>query len=207
LVVVRGLFPPGGVGTSNRIFASYLMSRTSDCFGKGPVGLRVMRWATALIPSCLSEITNFTLRNPRRLSERRRLVQNGSASEGLIAIPSTSRTPSVFTATAIILLRRRTRTLRPHGLQVLRIDPQGTTCLLRTDGWGRRSRAHRYLDLADPAPAGRLDSFTRSSTERVETPWICFLNHGSESFRHRCAYSDRVSVLESRLSDLVGTLG
>jgi hypothetical protein len=63
-----------------------------------------------LIPSWASEITSFTPRKPRRVSERRKLVQNGSASEGPIAIPSTSRTPSVLTATAIITA---TDTIRP----------------------------------------------------------------------------------------------
>jgi hypothetical protein len=53
-------------------------------------------------PSCESEITSLTPRKPRRVKERRNLVQNGSASDGPISRPSTSRRPSVFTATAII---------------------------------------------------------------------------------------------------------
>ena len=58
--------------------------------------------AAALRPSWASEISSFTPRSPRRVSERRNALQKGSASEGPIAMPSTSRTPSVFTATAII---------------------------------------------------------------------------------------------------------
>jgi hypothetical protein len=64
----------------------------------------------ALIPTWPSEITSFTPRNPRRISERRKPVQNGSASEGPIAIPSTSRIPSLLTPTAIITA---TETIRP----------------------------------------------------------------------------------------------
>jgi len=64
----------------------------------------------ALIPSCESEITSFTPRNPRRMSERRKPVQNGSASDGPIAMPSTSRIPSLFTPTAMIAA---TETMRP----------------------------------------------------------------------------------------------
>ena len=53
-------------------------------------------------PSWLSEMTSLTPRRPRRVSERRNLVQNGSASDGPTSMPSTSRRPSVLTATAII---------------------------------------------------------------------------------------------------------
>jgi hypothetical protein len=52
----------------------------------------------------------LTPRKPRRVSERRKFVQNGSASEAPILIPRTSRWPSVFTATAIIAA---TETIRP----------------------------------------------------------------------------------------------
>jgi hypothetical protein len=47
---------------------------------------------------------------PRRISERRNSVQNGSASDGPVASPSTSRRPSVLTAAAIIVA---TDTMRP----------------------------------------------------------------------------------------------
>ena len=47
-------------------------------------------------------MTSLTPRSPRRVSERRKSVQNGSASLGPTAMPSTSRTPSVWTATAIV---------------------------------------------------------------------------------------------------------
>jgi len=64
----------------------------------------------ALSPSCASEITSFTPRSPRRIKLRRNAVQNGSASLGPVAIPRTSRRPSVLTATAIIVT---TDTMRP----------------------------------------------------------------------------------------------
>jgi hypothetical protein len=47
-------------------------------------------------------MTSLTPRKPRRVSERRNSVQNGSASDGPTSMPSASRRPSVFTATAII---------------------------------------------------------------------------------------------------------
>ncbi len=52
----------------------------------------------------------MTPRSPRRLRLRRKSVQKGSASLGPTAIPKTSRPPSVFTATAIIIA---TDTMRP----------------------------------------------------------------------------------------------
>jgi hypothetical protein len=58
--------------------------------------------AAAFKPSCASEMTSLTPRRPRRVSERRNLLQNGSASEGPTAMPSTSRRPSLLTPTAII---------------------------------------------------------------------------------------------------------
>ncbi|ETX13466.1 hypothetical protein OCH239_10140 [Roseivivax halodurans JCM 10272] len=54
------------------------------------------------MPSCASLITSFTPVKPRRTKPRRNSVQNGSASEGPMAIPSTSRRPSVFTPTAMV---------------------------------------------------------------------------------------------------------
>ncbi len=56
----------------------------------------------AFSPSWSSEMTSFTPRKPRRVSERRKFVQKGSASDAPTAIPRTSRWPSVLTATAII---------------------------------------------------------------------------------------------------------
>src|SRR5205823_11764128 len=64
----------------------------------------------AFNPSCASEITSLTPRNPRRASERRKSVQNVSASEAPIAMPNTSRRPSLLTATATITA---TETMRP----------------------------------------------------------------------------------------------
>jgi len=47
-------------------------------------------------------MTSFTPRRPRRVSLRRNAVQNGSASEGPMSMPSTSRRPSLLTPTAMI---------------------------------------------------------------------------------------------------------
>jgi hypothetical protein len=58
--------------------------------------------AAAFRPTWASAMTSFTPRRPRRVSARRKSVQNGSASLGPTAMPSTSRTPSVLTATAIM---------------------------------------------------------------------------------------------------------
>jgi hypothetical protein len=67
--------------------------------------------ATAFFsPTCASEITSFTPLKPRRASERRKSVQNVSASEAPIVMPSTSRLPSPFTATATM---SATETMRP----------------------------------------------------------------------------------------------
>src|SRR3984893_7318879 len=64
----------------------------------------------ALSPSWASEITSLTPRRPRRASERRNSVQKVSASEAPIAMPSTSRRPSLLTATARMTA---TETMRP----------------------------------------------------------------------------------------------
>ncbi len=55
-------------------------------------------------------MTSLTPRKPRRVSERKKSVQNGSASLGPTATPKTSRIPSVVTPTAIITA---TETMRP----------------------------------------------------------------------------------------------
>ena len=60
------------------------------------------RLAAALRPSWASEITGLTPRRPRRARERKNSVQKCSASELPVVIPSTSRRPSVLTATATI---------------------------------------------------------------------------------------------------------
>jgi hypothetical protein len=62
------------------------------------------------MPSCASEITSFTPANPRRLSRRRNSTQKVSAFEAPIAMPSTSRRPSLLTATAMVTA---TETMRP----------------------------------------------------------------------------------------------
>jgi len=49
----------------------------------------------ALIPTWPSEITSFTPRNPRRMSEHRKLVQNGSAFGGPIAYPNLGQGPKM----------------------------------------------------------------------------------------------------------------
>jgi hypothetical protein len=66
----------------------------------------------ALSPSCASEITSLTPLRPRRASLRRNSVQKVSASEAPIAMPNTSRRPSLLTATATITA---TETMRPFS--------------------------------------------------------------------------------------------
>ena len=61
----------------------------------------------ALSPECESEMTSLTPRKPRRVSERKKSVQNGSASLGPTATPKTSRTPSVLTPTGFASSRAR----------------------------------------------------------------------------------------------------
>jgi hypothetical protein len=58
-------------------------------------------------------MTSFTPRKPRSAKERKNAFQNGSASEAPVAMPNTSRRPSVFTPTAIITA---TETIRPASL-------------------------------------------------------------------------------------------
>ena len=68
------------------------------------------RDTAALMPSWASEMMSFTPRRPRRARLRRKSVQNVSASEVPIAMPSTSRLPSAFTPTAMVTA---TETMRP----------------------------------------------------------------------------------------------
>lgn len=68
------------------------------------------RAVAALMPSCASLITSFTPLRPRRTRSRRNSVQNGSASEAPMAMPSTSRLPSMLTPTASVTA---TDTMRP----------------------------------------------------------------------------------------------
>src|SRR5579863_5689583 len=77
----------------------------------------------AFNPSCASEMTSLTPRRPRRASERRNSVQNVSASETPIEMPSTSRLPSPLTATATMTA---TETMRPCSriLDVGRVEPE-----------------------------------------------------------------------------------
>ena len=63
----------------------------------------------ALRPSWASEITSLTPRRPRCRSLRRKAVQKASASEGPMSMPSTSRRPSLLTATATITATETTR--------------------------------------------------------------------------------------------------
>ena len=56
----------------------------------------------ALIPSCASEMISLTPRRPRRANLRRKPVQEVSASDGPMSMPSTSRRPSVLTPTAMM---------------------------------------------------------------------------------------------------------
>jgi hypothetical protein len=73
------------------------------------VALRTLAIA-AFSPSWASETTSFTPRSPRRASLRKNSTQNGSASDGPMSMPSTSRRPSVLTPTATITA---TETMRP----------------------------------------------------------------------------------------------
>jgi hypothetical protein len=68
------------------------------------------RATAALMPSCASEMTSFTPRRPRRARLRRKSVQKVSASDAPIAMPSTSRRPSLLTPTAMVTA---TETIRP----------------------------------------------------------------------------------------------
>ncbi len=119
-----------------------------------------------------SEMTSLTPRRPRRVRERRKSVQNGSASLAPIAMPSTSHMPSVLTPTAIMAA---TETILPAGaLQVGRIDSQIRPVPFdrSRNAWTRSSisvhRRETWLLLMPPMPI----ALTSSSTERVETPWI-----------------------------------
>lgn len=73
------------------------------------------RAAAAFRPSWPSEIASLTPRKPRRIRPRRKSVQKASVSDGPMARPSTSRRPSVLTATATITaletMRPASRTL------------------------------------------------------------------------------------------------
>jgi len=62
------------------------------------------------MPSCASETTSFTPASPRRFSLRRNSTQKVAASAAPIARPSTSRRPSVLSATAMVTA---TETMRP----------------------------------------------------------------------------------------------
>ena len=74
------------------------------------VALRIFETA-ARMPSWASETTSLTPRRPRRVNERRKSVQNGSASEAPTFRPSTSRRPCVLAPMAIItateMMRRK----------------------------------------------------------------------------------------------------
>lgn len=64
----------------------------------------------ALRPSWASEMTSLTPRRPRRTGLRRKSSQKVSASEAPMAMPSTSRRPSLLTPTAMVTA---TGTMRP----------------------------------------------------------------------------------------------
>jgi hypothetical protein len=73
-------------------------------------GARNTRATAALMPSCAAEITSFTPASPRRFSLRRNSTRKVAASAAPIAMPSTSRRPSVLTAPARVTA---TETIRP----------------------------------------------------------------------------------------------
>ena len=74
-------------GEGNRFFNGPTRQRCQ-------VALRIFETA-ARMPSWVSEMTSLTPRRPRRASLRRKAVQKGSASEGPMSMPSTSRRESV----------------------------------------------------------------------------------------------------------------
>jgi len=92
----------------------------------------------------------------RRVSERRNALQKGSASDGPTAIPSASRTPSVFTPTAIITA---TETIRPASRTFMYVAsihrygqlPSNRPVQERLDVFIDVGAQPRYLGLADPA--------------------------------------------------------
>ena len=96
-----------------------------------------------------------------------------------MATPSTSRLPSSFTATAIIASRTSVHGTADNPpaiahLQIGRVEPQGGPHAFQRSAQDRITRssisAHRRLTwLLDMRPAPI--ALTRSSTDRVETPW------------------------------------
>ncbi len=84
---------------------------------------------------------------PRSANDRRKAFQNGSASEGPVATPSTSRRPSVLTPTAIIAAVEDDASALAH-LEVGGVDPQvGPLAFNRA----RQERAHPLVDLGNQA--------------------------------------------------------
>ena len=139
--------------------------------------------AAAFRPSWASEMTSLTPRRPRRVSERRNLVQNGSASDGPTAMPSTSRRPSLLTPTAIITA---TDTILPAlaHLHVGRVDPQ-----IRPAAFDRpvEERLHplvdlgaqpRHLALGDAGHAHGLDQIVDRA--RRDALHVGLLDHGGQ---------------------------
>jgi hypothetical protein len=70
---------------------------------------RNTRATAALMPTCASGITSLTPARPRRLSPRRNSGRKVPASEEPIAMPRTSRRPSVLAATAMVTATDTTR--------------------------------------------------------------------------------------------------
>lgn len=106
------------------------------------------------------------------MSERRKRVQNGSASDGPIAIPNTSRTPSVFTATAIITatdtMRPASRTFR-YVASIQRYGQSPSIGRLRKAFTRSSISVHSRETWLLLIPAMPI-ALTSSSTGRVETP-------------------------------------
>jgi hypothetical protein len=118
-------------------------------------------------------MTSFTPRNPRRVRERKKSLQKVSASDGLTAIPSTSRTPSVLTTTAIITAFAMIRPASLDFTYVASIHKYGQSPSIgRSRNALTRSSisAHCRLTWLLEIPV-MPTALTSSSTERVETPW------------------------------------
>jgi hypothetical protein len=127
----------------------------------------------ALIPSWASEITSLTPRRPRRASLRRNAVQKGLGLGGT-DVQAENLTPAVYFDTDRNDHGDRDDAAVLAHLHVGGVDPRVRPVAL--DRAGQKS-LHLLVDLrAEPRGLALGDALiialTRSSTDRVETPWI-----------------------------------
>ena len=132
-----------------------------DTFG---LGREVIRVGEGLILGLYSPERSLV----DMVSERRKLVQNGSASEGPIAMPSTSRVPSVgIYGYGNYCGNRHNPAGLPH-FQVRGIDLHVRPVALDR---AVQEGIDPLVDLrAQPRDLAHAHTFTSSSTERVEMP-------------------------------------